>query len=146
MSTESYRQQITAAQNAVTAAENAVKAAQGEADEAQAKVNELEQLKGALELQISITPENNADVTAETKARDEAKAAYAAAAAAEAAALEARNVNNTLIEDIQKEIDDAKAVDVNADVTELENKKAEAVSKQQGLLEDRKSTRLNSSH
>lgn len=43
VSTETYRQQITAAQNAVTAAENAVKAAQGEVDEAQAKVNELEQ-------------------------------------------------------------------------------------------------------
>ena len=48
VSTETYRQQITAAQNAVTAAENAVKAAQGEVDEAQAKVNELEQWKGLL--------------------------------------------------------------------------------------------------
>ena len=119
VSTETYRQQITAAQNAVTAAENAVKAAQGEVDEAQAKVNELEQLKGALELQISITPENNADVTAETKARDEAKAAYAAAeepynaakeaydtaAADEKKADEARKANDSKIVNISGQID-----------------------------------------
>lgn len=119
VSTETYRQQITAAQNAVTAAENAVKAAQGEVDEAQAKVNELEQWKGALELQISITPENNADVTAETKARDEAKAAYAAAeelhiaakeaydtaAADEKKADEARKANDSKIVNISGQID-----------------------------------------
>lgn len=73
---DDYRRQITAAQNAVTAAENAVKAAQNEATAAQSQVDELQRQYDAFETQIAITPENNADVTAETKARDEAKAAW----------------------------------------------------------------------
>lgn len=76
ISEEDYRRQITAAQNAVTAAENAVKAAQNEVTAAQRQVDELQRQYDAFDTQIAITPENNADVTAETKARDDAKAAW----------------------------------------------------------------------
>lgn len=76
ISEESYRNQITAAQNAVTAAENAVKAAQNEVTAAQRQVDELQRQYDAFDTQIAITPENNADVTAETKARDDAKTAW----------------------------------------------------------------------
>lgn len=76
ISEEDYRRQITAAQNAVTAAENAVKAAQNEVTAAQRQVDELQRQYDAFDTQIAITPENNADVTAETKARDEAKVAW----------------------------------------------------------------------
>lgn len=76
ISTDSYRQQITAAQNAVTGAENAVTAAKNEVSAAQKNVDELQSQYEAIGNQISLTPENNADVSAETKARDEAKAAW----------------------------------------------------------------------
>ena len=76
ISTDSYRQQITAAQNAVTAAENAVTGAKNEVSAAQKRVDELQSQYDAIGNQISLTPENNADVSAETKARDEAKAAW----------------------------------------------------------------------
>lgn len=76
ISEEAYRAKITAAQNAVTAAENAVTEAKNEEKEAKKKVDELQKLYDAFTTQISITPESNADVEAETKARDEAKVAW----------------------------------------------------------------------
>ena len=82
ISEENYRNQITAAQNAVTAAENALTAAKNEEKEAKKLVDELQNQYDAFTTQISITPENNADVTAETKACDEAKAAWDNAAKA----------------------------------------------------------------
>lgn len=84
MSTDAYRNQITAAQNAVTGAENAVTAAKNEVTEAQKKVDEIQNQYEAVGNQISLTPENNADVSAETKARNEAKAAWDAAKRVEA--------------------------------------------------------------
>lgn len=76
MSTDAYRQQITAAQNAVSGAENAVTAAKNEVTAAQKKVDEIQTQYEAVGNQISLTPENNADVSAETRVRDEAKAAW----------------------------------------------------------------------
>ncbi len=60
-STVSYRQQITDAQNAVEAE--------------QKNVNEWQEKYDAYTVQISITPSNDADVSAETKAFNEAKTA-----------------------------------------------------------------------
>ncbi len=82
ISEENYRNQITAAQNAVTAAENALTAAKREEKEAKKLVDELQNQYDAFTTQISITPENNADVTEETRTRDEAKAAWDNAAKA----------------------------------------------------------------
>ena len=64
-----YRQNITNLQNEVKAAEEEVKKAQATVDEWATKAD-------ALQRQIMITPSNNADVTAETKAYNEAKTAY----------------------------------------------------------------------
>ena len=76
MSTDAYRQQISVAQNAVTGAENAVTAAKNEVTAAQKRVDEIQNQYEAVGNQISLTPENNADVSAETRVRDEAKAAW----------------------------------------------------------------------
>lgn len=76
ISTDAYRQQISAAQNGVKAAEDAVTGAKNEVSAAQKQVDELQSQYEALGNQISLTPENNADVSAETKARDEAKASW----------------------------------------------------------------------
>ncbi len=76
MSEEAYRQQITAAQNAVTGAEDGVTAAKNEVTAAQKRVDEIQAQYDALDRQIALTPENNADVSAETKFRDEVKAAW----------------------------------------------------------------------
>ncbi len=59
VSASTYRQQITAAQNEVAAA--------------QKKVDDWQKQYDAFDLQLSITPDNTADVTAETKAFNEAK-------------------------------------------------------------------------
>ncbi len=67
-STSSYLEQIYALKNAITVAEQ-------ERDAAQAKVDEWTQWIAALDRQISITPSNNADVTEETKAVNEAQSA-----------------------------------------------------------------------
>lgn len=75
VSTETYRQQITAAQNAVKAAENEVTAAQNEVDAAQRTVEEIQKRYDAFDIQISITPENTADVSKEQAAYDAAKLA-----------------------------------------------------------------------
>ena len=64
-----YRQNITNLQNEVKAAEEEVK-------KAQATVDDWAKKADALQRQIMITPSNNADVTAETKAYNEAKTAY----------------------------------------------------------------------
>ena len=139
VSTETYRQQITSAQNAVTATENAVKAAQAEVDEAQAKVNELEQWKGALELQISITPENNADVTAETKVLNDATAAHTTAAAAATAAREAWENKKAEITNLTTQIGEVDSDtslttdEKNAKKTELNTKKQTAEGELPGL-------------
>ena len=76
ISTDSYRQQITAAQNAVTNAENAVTAAKNEVSAAQKRVDELQSQYDAIGNQISLTPENNADVSKETEALNAAKASW----------------------------------------------------------------------
>lgn len=68
MSTDTFRQQITAAQNAVTVAER-------ERDAAQKTVDDIQTRYDAFTIQISITPENDADVSAETKVYNEAKTA-----------------------------------------------------------------------
>ena len=68
MSTDTYRKQINAAQNAVKVAENEKEAAQN-------KVDEIQKRYDAFTVQISITPENSADVSEETKAYNEAKTA-----------------------------------------------------------------------
>lgn len=67
-STSSYLEQIYALKNAITAAEK-------ERDAAQVKVDEWTQWIAALDRQISITPSNNADVTEETKAVNNAQSA-----------------------------------------------------------------------
>ncbi len=59
VSTTSYRQQITAAQN--------------EVEKAQKNVDEWQKKYDAFDLQLSITPSNNANVTEETKAYNAAK-------------------------------------------------------------------------
>lgn len=61
VSTTSYRQQITAAQN--------------EVEKAQKNVDEWQKKYDAFDLQLSITPSNNANVTEETKAYNAAKTA-----------------------------------------------------------------------
>lgn len=65
-STESYRNKIIAAQNAVTAA-------QTEVDTAQKLVDDLQKQSNAFDVQISITPSNSANTTAETQAVNTAK-------------------------------------------------------------------------
>ena len=65
-STSSYLNQIYALKNAIAAAEQ-------EKAAAQVKVDEWTQWIAALDRQISITPSNNADVTNETKAVNEAQ-------------------------------------------------------------------------
>lgn len=67
-STSSYLEQIYALKNAITVAEQ-------ERDAAQVKVDEWTQWIAALDRQISITPSNNADVTEETKAVNNAQSA-----------------------------------------------------------------------
>lgn len=124
VSTETYRQQITAAQNAVEAAENAIKAAQKEVDDAQARVNELQQWQNALEVQISITPENNADVTAETKALQDAVTAYNAAAKTESEAKTALDENKEKITNLLREIHDLENSSP-LDTTKINEKKTE---------------------
>lgn len=137
VSTETYRQQITSAQNAVEAAENAIKAAQKEVDDAQARVNELQQWQSALEVQISITPENNADVTAETKALQDAVTAYNAAAKTESEAKTALDENKEEITTLLSEIRNLEnSNDPNKD-TEIAKKKTtlEEVEKETPGLE-----------
>ena len=67
-STSSYLEQIYALKNAITAAEK-------ERDAAQVKVDEWTAWIAALDRQISITPSNNADVTQETAAVNNAQSA-----------------------------------------------------------------------
>lgn len=67
-STSSYLEQIYALKNAIVVAEQ-------ERDAAQVKVDEWTQWIAALDRQISITPSNNADVTEETKAVNNAQSA-----------------------------------------------------------------------
>ncbi|HBA49257.1 MAG TPA: hypothetical protein DCZ91_15975 [Lachnospiraceae bacterium] len=104
MSTDAYRQQITAAQNAVTGAENAVTAAKNEVTEAQKKVDEIQNQYEAVGNQISLTPENNADVSAEIKARDEAKASWDEAKRIEADAKNELTARQNEVADLEARI------------------------------------------
>lgn len=104
MSTDSYRQQITAAQNAVTAAENAVTAAKNQVTEAQKKVDEIQNQYDAVGNQISLTPENNADVSAETKALNEAKASWDEAKRVEADAKNNLTAKQNVVTDLEARI------------------------------------------
>ncbi len=104
MSTDSYRQQITAAQNAVTAAENAVTAAKNEVTAAQKKVDEIQNQYEAVGNQISLTPENNADVSAETKALNEAKASWDEAKRIEADAKNNLTAKQNVVADLEARI------------------------------------------
>lgn len=104
MSTDAYRQQITSAQNAVTGAENAVTAAKNEVTAAQKKVDEIQTQYEAVGNQISLTPENNADVSAETKARDEAKAAWDEAKRIEADAKNELTARQNEVADLEARI------------------------------------------
>lgn len=104
ISTDSYRQQITAAQNAVTGAENAVTAAKNEVTAAQKNVDELQSQYEAIGNQISLTPENNADVSAETKARDEAKAAWDEAKRVESDAKNDLTAKQNVVSNLQDQI------------------------------------------
>ncbi len=104
ISTDSYRQQITAAQNAVTGAENAVTGAKNEVSAAQKRVDELQSQYEAIGNQISLTPENNADVSAETKARDEAKASWDEAKRWEADAKNDLTAKQNVVSDLQARI------------------------------------------
>jgi multidrug efflux pump subunit AcrA (membrane-fusion protein) len=97
MSTDAYRQQITAAQNAVSGAENAVTAAQKKVDEIQTQYE-------AVGNQISLTPENNADVSAETRVRDEAKAAWDEAKRIEADAKNELTARQNEVADLEARI------------------------------------------
>ena len=104
MSTDSYRQQITAAQNAVKAAENAVTAAKNQVTEAQKKVDEIQNQYDAVGNQISLTPENNADVSAETKALNEAKASWDEAKRVEADAKNNLTAKQNVVTDLEARI------------------------------------------
>lgn len=75
ISLESYRQQITAAQNAVKAAEKEVEDVQNLVDAAQSNVDAIQKRYDAFDVQISITPDNDADVSEETKRYNEAQTA-----------------------------------------------------------------------
>ena len=105
ISEDDYRRQITSAQNAVTAAENAVKAAQNEVTAAQRQVDELQRQYDAFDTQIALTPENNADVTAETKARDDAKAAWDNAANEATAKKNDLTAKQNVVEKLKSDID-----------------------------------------
>ena len=104
MSTDAYRQQITAAQNAVSGAENAVTAAKNEVTAAQKKVDEIQTQYEAVGNQISLTPENNADVSAETRVRDEAKAAWDEAKRIEADAKNELTARQNEVADLEARI------------------------------------------
>ncbi len=135
-STESYRNKIIAAQNAVTAA-------QAEVDTAQKLVNDLQKQSDAFDVQISITPSNNANTTAETQALNTANTnknnadialTQAQNAAAEAAAKlqYAQDVSSgdaALIADLtaQKNTADAAVIDAQSavDAAALEVQRAE---------------------
>lgn len=135
-STETYRNKIIAAQNAVTAA-------QAEVDTAQNLVNDLQKQSDAFDVQISITPSNNANTTAETQALNAAKTnknnadialTQAQNAAAEAAAKlqYAQDVSSgdaALIADLtaQKNAADAAVIDAQSavDTAALEVQRAE---------------------
>lgn len=135
-STESYRNKIIAAQNAVTAA-------QTEVDTAQKLVDDLEKQSNAFDVQISITPSNSANTTAETQAVNTAKTnknnadialTEAQNAAAEAAsrlkyAQDVSSGDAALIADLtaQKNAADSAVIDAQAavDKAELELQKAE---------------------
>lgn len=104
MSTDAYRQQISAAQNAVSGAENAVTAAKNEVTAAQKKVDEIQTQYEAVGNQISLTPENNADVSAETRVRDEAKAAWDEAKRIEADAKNELTARQNEVADLEARI------------------------------------------
>ncbi len=105
VSTSNYRQQITAAQN--------------EVDAAQKKVDDWQKQYDAFDLQLSITPDNTADVTAETKAYNEAKTAKENA---DFALSEAKNKLTAIESQLKYE----QSVSNNAAISSLEAQKKEA--------------------
>lgn len=80
LSTESYKKQIIALNNAITVAE-------AEYEDAKKLVDDLTAWGNALRTQISVTPSNNADTSKEQKAVNDAKAAVTAAELAIQAAM-----------------------------------------------------------
>lgn len=98
VSTEGYKKQIIALNNAITAAET-------EYNEAKKLVDDLTAWGNALRTQISVTPSNNADTSKEQKAVDDAQAAVTAAELAIQAAIneQARSQNEQI--KLQNELD-----------------------------------------
>lgn len=98
VSTEGYKKQIIALNNAITAAET-------EYNDAKKLVDDLTAWGNALRTQISVTPSNNADTSAEQKAVDDAQAAVTAAELAIQAAIneQARSQNEQI--KLQNELD-----------------------------------------
>ncbi len=98
VSTEGYKKQIIALNNAITVAET-------EYNDAKKLVDDLTAWGNALRTQISVTPSNNADTSAEQKAVDDAQAAVTAAELAIQAAIneQARSQNEQI--KLQNELD-----------------------------------------
>ncbi len=153
-STESYRNKIIAAQNAVTAA-------QAEVDAAQKLVDDLQKQSNAFDVQISITPSNSANTTAETQAVNTAKTnknnadvalTQAQNAAAEAAsrlqyAQDVSSGDAALIAELtaQKNTADSAVIDAQAavDAAALELQKAEVALENKIASGDTTSTIAN---
>lgn len=92
--TTTYLSRLIAARNEVTAAEAEVK-------KAQTQVNDLQQKCDAFDVQISITPSNTADISAETKAYNEAKTRKENA---DFALTEAKNTLNAITSQLEYEV------------------------------------------
>ena len=98
LSTDAYKNQLIALNNAITAAENEYK-------DAKKLVDDLTQWGNALQTQISVTPANDADTSKEQKAVEDAQAAVTAAELAIQAAINEQSRSKNEQTKLQNELD-----------------------------------------
>ncbi len=127
LSTDAYKKQIIALNNAITAAE-------AEYKEAKKQVDDLTEWGNALQTQISVTPDNNADTSKEQKAVDDAKAAVTAAELAIQAAINeqarSQNEQTKLQNELDKQLPTVSGGDANV-IAALEQALAEEKAKEE---------------